>query len=612
MSLFFDFPTFRVYSVTEPARRVAADLAGRSVSYALFRTDSEGDEQWKVLRVDDTLLAALGLGRRTPRGGSTVAQALRKTFRQLDDSYWTIDSTSAVNTEGQLLGLENMRVPKAWLDGNPSAPRIFLDRTGTLRTLAMGTSGGLPPQHASVYPLLECAEGNEVAPEQTIEFELRIEAKPPGGITTRLDVNFPEGAATLDLTATVSSEDFGRPDGVAWSKTFILDRQLTAQPTAWTFRACARGERARYSLTIQFLAANHVVGALEATLVRQQSGLPAAIEQRGLRLPSSPGAPRAVAVSSDADSICTFECFRNGKTWARSEPAPFAGEGFFNYLAQAQSMSTLDRDVGLGLSTELPDTVRAFFATPEDEGLALLIASVGRVAPFEAARSRLAVAESFLGVERPILRWTSLEMPDTERIDVGPMACIRPEYPAQPLRFAKDEEQYLVGRFGDRVAHVATEAELEGLLDRADVRLLHFAGHADGSPAELALEGGVKARATRFDPARALVKDGRPFFFLNGCRAGWGTDKTAAMVGNLVKALLLYGFSGVVAPTIRVDSEAALQAARVFYEATAAQPVGEAVRQVRRLAVAPGTPDAMRASFLSYVAFAPARLRLAL
>jgi hypothetical protein len=610
MSLFFEFPTFRVYSVTEPAQRVAADLVARSVSYVLFRMDSEDEEQWKVLRVDDALLTALGLGRRTRGRGSTAAQALRKTFEQLDDFLWTLDATSESTDESASLGLPTMRVPRAWLAGNANAPRIFLDQTGTLRTLALGPSGALPAQRAAVYPRLECAEGTEVAPEQTVEFELRIEAAPPGGIATRLDIEFPEGAATLDLLATVSSEDFVRPDGVAWSATFTIDRQLTARPAAWTFRARASGERARYSLTVQFLAANHVVGALEATLVLRQSGLPAKIEQRGLRLPSAPGAPRAVAVSSDAVSRYAFECLRDGKTWARSEPAPFAGEEFFRSLANARSLRALDRDVGLGLNTELPDEVRTFFATPEDEGLALLVASVGRVAPFEAARARLAVAGSFLGVERPVLRWTSLEMPDIARIGVGPIACIRPDYADRPLLSATGEQEDLETRFPTRVERFATEADLERLLDRADVRLIHFAGHADGSPAELVLEGGVKVRATRFDPARALVKDGRPFFFLNGCRAGWGTDKTAAMVGNLVKALLLYGFSGVVAPTISVDSAAASKAARVFYEAAVTQPVVEAVQNVRRLAVAAETPDALRASFLSYVAFTPAGLRL--
>jgi hypothetical protein len=64
-----------------------------------------------------------------------------------------------------------------------------------------------------------------------------------------------------------------------------------------------------------------------------------------------------------------------------------------------------------------------------------------------------------------------------------------------------------------------------------------------------------------------------------------------------------------VAPSIRVDSTAAADAAKVFYDASDETSVIERVQKIRARALQ--TPsDALRASYLSYVVFAHAALRL--
>src|SRR5690349_21690353 len=66
---------------------------------------------------------------------------------------------------------------------------------------------------------------------------------------------------------------------------------------------------------------------------------------------------------------------------------------------------------------------------------------------------------------------------------------IRPTYKApDALPNAEKAEDYLRTHFL-RLMRVATEAELEALLECGDVGMAHFAGHADGNTARLSLEG---------------------------------------------------------------------------------------------------------------------------
>jgi hypothetical protein len=613
MTLPFDamFPPFEVYSVKEPARRVAADLRARGVTRALFQLDETPAGRWELLTVDEDLFAALEHRRRRWfQSGPTVEKAIEDLLRKLRDQ----DQFKRV----AILNITNVGdlFHTSARFENPAGACLFRGSDGVIRGLGMGNLVELPQERIIVYPKLACAAGTQVAPDQIVEFSVEIDLHPPVGTAARLEVVFPENAHTLNMSATVSSADFARAGDSDWSTTFTLRRRTTANPdvtftcdpSSWTFRAQALGDRSRYSLTVLFLAAGQVIGALEATLVRRGLGLTPKQDETPLMLPVRSGPQCALVVSSDSNQHYTFWCYRSGVLECKA-PAAFDYEQYFTQLDLAETRENLE-NVTQGLTNDVPITVLRFIGAAQDEGQPLLIASVGRVAPFEIARTRPTDARSLLGVVRPVLRWIDAPMPDVTRLKIGPLAAIRPAYAvkADQLPQAEAEETYLCVRFPERVGHFATKSDIDRLLDRTDVRLLHFAGHANGSPAELSLED-RRIPPTAFDASKACVLR-KPFFFVNGCRTGASVETAPSMLGNFVRSLLRQGFCGAVAPSIRVKSDAALEAAQLFYAADATGTVGELVQKIRGRALADGVADALRASYLSYVAFAPADLRL--
>jgi CHAT domain-containing protein len=247
-----------------------------------------------------------------------------------------------------------------------------------------------------------------------------------------------------------------------------------------------------------------------------------------------------------------------------------------------------------------------------DDGLQMEIAADDRMAPFEVVRTRPKDPRSYLGVRCGITRWIGPGKAPmvNPTVAVTSMACIRPDYAEESaLPSARAEEAALQQRFGDRVKHMATVDDLAELLDRADVRLIHFAGHADGNPPRLSLEGGGRFPGMRFTRERPLLSEAHPFFFINGCRAGVGRPDAAPILGDFAKLLLRNGCVGVVAPTIKVQSTAALGVAQKFYEQAGSASVAEALRQARALVLGDGR-DELAASYLSYVFCGPPELRL--
>jgi hypothetical protein len=86
--------------------------------------------------------------------------------------------------------------------------------------------------------------------------------------------------------------------------------------------------------------------------------------------------------------------------------------------------------------------------------------------------------------------------------------------------------------------------------------------------------------------------------------------RTVIDARNFIKGVLSQGFCGAVAPTIRVKLRGGARRCPVFYDAPAKRTVVERVQKVRQRGLDAGAPDNMRASYLSYVAFAHADLRL--
>jgi hypothetical protein len=69
---------------------------------------------------------------------------------------------------------------------------------------------------------------------------------------------------------------------------------------------------------------------------------------------------------------------------------------------------------------------------------------------------------------------------------------------------------------------------------------------------------------------------------------------------------------GFIAPLIAINSPAALNAVKKFYEVLEEQTIAEAIRSVRELSRSNMCPDVERATYASYAAFVLARLRVQL
>jgi CHAT domain len=601
----FDFGplgTFRTCAASERADRVARELEAYFAPYLVIRRDLEDRNGWYVFLVDEELIRRL----KSKRFGITVEHTL-------DLHEHEFDTPRIVSMEGPP-GTLLTRVLASHVRAAAHRPHVLLDTHEAVRGIFTGEA--LPPAQAMLYPSITCVDGNEVEPGQVVEFLVKVEAAPQPGITTALPIQFPRHAETIDLYAEVSSREFGPLGRDEWSKTFVVSRQLRSTPDQWLFKARARGNRKQYSLTVTFHTAGAVVGALGVTLPRRSrlaSAPPPKFSARLMSIPQESGARLVVSISEQGGQDYLLSLYQDNGQWDDAVPWQGAGrasETYFTWLENAQTDQDL-QDAGYGLWVDLPEPMRRFLDRHEVEGASTLFISNGRVAPFEILQLRPKSSGPFLGVDRPVTRWVNDSgMPAGRELKVARVACIRPTYQgADALPSAVAEEAYLQGRF-PRLSHVATKSDLDTLLDNGDVGLVHFAGHADGNPAQLTLED-ARVPPARFHPAKPLLSQGHPLFFLNGCRAGSGRSGAPAAVANFVKVLLTSECSAVVAPMIKTDSAAALEAAHVFYEALETESIAEAVRRVRALPTTRAMPDAQRATFLSYLAFAPPTLRVA-
>jgi hypothetical protein len=499
----------------------------------------------------------------------------------------------------------------SWLLPDPPDGRSLLVEPGAARSIA-SPSTDLEAARGALYPRVTSAPPGAIEPEQVVTFTLRLTPLGGGGLAP-VGVDFLEGAATTALRAVVSSSAFARPEGEPWEQTFTVDRGLATAPVEWAFRARALGDRPAYALTIVFDVGGTPAGAYELRLRRR--GAPEIAGAGGLvRIPAArSGAALVLAITVEGQGYRLRA--RRGAETVADAPWPMGTDPFFSELESAVGLAAI-RELGYALYVSLPAEVTAAIDDPALDGLPILITSSVPAAPFEILRVRPDQNGPLLGVDRPVLRWTDKPpLPDADALRITGAACIRPEYPPpDDLPSAAEEERDLAS-FGLRYAGLAVErvallAELDALMEKSSVQLLHFAGHAGGSPARLSLQDAT-VRPGHFDPGTPLMR-ARPFLFLNGCQAAVGRPLVPEFQADMVKMLLVARCTGALAPLNRVQSAAALAAERTFYAAAAAgQTVGEAAQAVRRLAFAPGTEGKSVGSYLSYLAFASPQLRLA-
>lgn len=573
----------RLFDVREAAASVARDLAERPAPFVSFLREWGAGPRWYTFELDDDLLERL------LRDDRSVLEALDLHEHQ---------SREAVVLHGPVPG------------GSRDAGGLLtvLDPAGAVR----GVLGrGLPAQEATLFARVDHSRPH-VGEGDVVDIGVTLSGDTLEGLVSELSVTFPEGLETLAIHAAAESPDF-MPEGQApWSATFVVARDLSVTPSSWAFSARAVGARPRYQLRIVFKAAGAVISTLRLTLHAPASLLPP--EQSGgeCKLPKERGADLVIALAERPGNLCEVSLIDGDRRW-HDAPLPWQLPGADDLFGRLSSLEddTDVRELGFEMRAELPAEVADFLERPGAEGRSVLIQSDGRVAPFEVMQLHPDADGPLLGVERAVTRWISRrEMPERTRFAAGKPVCIRPTYPAPDDLPDAAQEEAIVAAFGEGGCRVArTLADLGAVLDDGGVGLVHFAGHASGSPAGLTLEDG-RVRPAKLHPGRPLMREGHPLFFLNGCYAGKAAAGQPAAVSNFALMLLQAGACGVVAPTIEVKTGAAVTAARVFYAALEqGSTVAEAVRAIHRRALDPATPLSHRASLLSYLAFGHHALR---
>lgn len=586
---------FRAYGASEASFSVANDLSRNHVPHIVISRRHDDKTFWYMLDVDDELLAKLRKDYLSPLEISLDLHEYR--------SYRTVklDSASMFAT---LAGRS-----KTTATGEPE---IILGESGEVRGFV--NPGDPPPPQANRIYAGVSYEKTCVEPDGEMEFNLALGAEPQAGFGTVLPVKFPSDKEQIEIHAEVSSTDFSKPAGTDWHQTFTVDRVLLCKPANWTFKARGLGERARYSLAVEFSAEGTVLGSIVASLPRYGGKELPAIGTPGLlNLPSLSGARLHVRMTREGSGI-VFNVSADGARQElpiSSERDPQAFGYFFDKLTTAKSLTEIEQEIIYGLDVELPDTLKQILA--QHAGVSTLFSGMEPLAPFELFQLNRRQNGPLLGIDRPVSRWITSAMDDSLSLKVRRVACIRPTYQGDDaLPEAEKEEELLSERFKSNLVPVEDKKGFDALLNQTDIDLLHFAGHADGNPAYLRLPD-YQVLPGSFGPSKPLFRNGKPFFFINGCRTAVGIPQAPAIVGNFARALLSSQcFCGVVAPCIKVDSKAALKVAEIFYDKTLTSglSVDAALQSIRELALKDDVPDEERASMLSYLAFARPGLKL--
>ena len=580
---------FRTFDVGDPAHVVARELAGEPIAYLVLRQG----EGWYVVEVDGDLIARL----RAAPVGATLEQTLgldkKDRTRALPGRSLSDSKRPPVHMRGDVE--VHWRSHRGASSGPVQGRQPIVDDTGVVQGIA-DTAADANAAH--LYPTLHTVGSARAINDEISEFCLTLDQAPTFGLTTPMRVQFADGEQTVDVHATVSSRHFMQPHGASWSHTFRVDRALHVSPREWCFQARAIGHRAGYSLTVTFHAGDQVVGAVTMTL--RGSGSPS-VSSDGLRVPTHKNDGLVVDISEIGDQF-GIRMYEDGQLWGSEKAWSVDTESFFELLQRAASHDDLE-ELGYSLWLDLPGVVRKFLDRPEVEGKTVLIVSDGRVAPFEALQLRPHKGGPLLGVANPVTRWVrDHPMSTADCVRASKLAVIRPDYiESCALPKAKEEESHLTSIF-DEPTLVRSSGDFKQLLKSTDTDIVHFAGHAEGSPPYLLVEDG-KVELRSLHPSRPLLK-AHPLFFLNGCRVGSGTGVRPSIDANFVKWLAASRCRAIVAPLIMVDDPAALDATRVFYgRLLGGDAVAGAVQEVRRMAYDEKRSSQHVGSYLSYLSF---------
>jgi hypothetical protein len=432
--------------------------------------------------------------------------------------------------------------------------------------------------------------------------EALVEVGELSGSATELAVPGAMRAAGYELLAVVDSVDFKPPDGRGgsspaddgWSYVFRFPAGGGPTRMEWRFPAKAIGKGPSYRLSVHFSVGGFPVGAARLTVSGNAS--------------ASVGGELALDVGEEDAPLLVVT--REGMDLR----ARLAGTDLVATLSGVEDLiERLGRDgadpreIGedLGVSMALFDDVLRRLG--DREGARLRISADAPIAPFELIPLDRRKADGpLLGERVAVARHVASASPALST-PFGPgVACLRPRYSGSDARAELPlEEDDLRARYPDMVP-CRTEAELDQVLQRTDIGLFHFAGHASGLKGSMLRLESTQIAPTKFRASRPLLSTGRPLFFLNACEAGKAQLSWAA-AKNLAHTLIANGARGVVAPVIQVESAAARRAAQVFHRALGeGRTVAQAVCAVRALRAIAG---ATASTFASYLYFGGLGLR---
>jgi hypothetical protein len=195
-----------------------------------------------------------------------------------------------------------------------------------------------------------------------------------------------------------------------------------------------------------------------------------------------------------------------------------------------------------------------------------------------------------LGITHVLGRWkTALPIkPTPQRLRVDSFVVVNPAYPPpDDLPWSVSETAALRRLFPKvEIFKPPTEAGIRAdLLQRNDVRLLHFSGHGafqnqNADLSQLLLEDGGSLTAMAIANTK-LGAEASPIVYLNACSVGT-QGITVGRAGGFAADCLDGGFSGVVAPYWPVnDARAAKFSIELYRRLLSGRAVGEALRDLR-------------------------------
>lgn len=474
----------------------------------------------------------------------------------------------------------------------------------------------LPALDATLFTTLSARGRERVEPGDRVVFDVHLQldrALPdpgPAGKSGAVPFTIPEGVVERRLHLQASSRDFVPLSRDTWSTTVLLRREGPS-PSQWSFEAMALGDRPQYTFSVAFMLDSDPAGTLAVTLSRRGAAgaePPPPRAEATLSVGAQGGPSAGVQIDIVYEGNVPVVKWRSRSVTGRPWEIRFDTTEHWNALGE-EPYQQYGGLLGYGqrLGAEIDQDLFDALAGNGDGGTVSIVSPVP-LFPFELVP--MGRNKPFLGAFCSFARWISrpdVRPPEAGDIVVRGVACIRPEYTRRPLDSAKLDEASLGRRFPGLV-RAGTRAEIDALLEREDIGLVHYAGHAEDNPPKLLLAGNDVLWPS--DLRGTPLAKRRPFLFLNGCRAAMAHTGLPPSLGNMIEVLLASRLGGIVAPFITVDSQAAARAAEAFYDAAfGGSTIAEAVRAVHRLAE---TDGAHAATYLSYLAYTKPSLRLAL